>query len=152
MVKTARFKASNVSELASTGILRHTRNIDIISDTRFSKANEMFRAVATRTRKIGKGTTKPKQPIHPDDLLKIANYFRNDYMNDVNPRKFQKIVIFCRRGRENLYDMTLDQFEVATEPDGTRYVYQALDEFDKNHRDEEAEEANSARMFESRGT
>ena len=69
-------------------------------------------------------------------------------MNDPNPRKLQRCVIFytiyffCRRGRENLYEMQFDQFEVGTEPDRTQYVFQTIHEADKNHDFEDTDETN----------
>lgn len=38
--------------------------------------------------------------------------------------------------------MTLHQFKVATDNDGTQYVFQAIDEPDKNHGIEDDEESN----------
>ena len=100
---------------------------------------------------------KIEKTIHPDDLQTIADYFDHDYMNNPDPRRLQHCVLFyfiyffCRRGRENLYEMTLDNFELATEPDGTQYVYQKMDEQDKNHGVKDKEESNVGRMYEIKG-
>ena len=39
-----------------------------------------------------------------------------------------------RRGRENLRHLTKQTFAVQADATGKKYVYQALDELDKNHR------------------
>ena len=39
----------------------------------------------------------------------------------------------CRRGRENLRTMTRDTFALGTDGTGRKYIYQRVDELDKNH-------------------
>ena len=98
-------------------------NIEIIADVRFSKANEMFKAVTTKLKLVGKGFTKSKETIKPNDMKEISAYFNHNYMNAVNQRRLPKAVIFhiiyyfCHRGCENLHAMSHHQFEVGTEPD-----------------------------------
>ena len=64
---------------------------------------------------------------------------------------FYIIYYFCRCGRENLYDMKVDSFKVFVEHDGTEYVYQAIDEMDKNHGIEDSETTNNGRMYATNG-
>ena len=47
--------------------------------------------------------------------------------------------------------MEKDQFQMNVEPDGTRYIFQAIDEKDKNHSAKDTSPTNQARMYESRG-
>ena len=142
------------------GINRWTkanRNIDIINDVRFTRANEMFKGVSKIARQNGKATTKSYPVIEQEDLERIATYFLHDTMNEPNPRKVQKCVLFyiiyffCRRGRENLYDMNINTFKIGTDPDGTQYIYQDIDELDKNHRYDSSEPANEGRIYEQKG-
>ena len=78
-------------------------------------------------------------------------------MNHPDPRKLQRCVIFYiiyffgRRGSKNLYEMQIDKFDIATDTDGKQYVFQAIDEFDKNHTIDNTEEANQGRMYENPG-
>ena len=79
-------------------------------------------------------------------------------MNTPDPKKIQQCLIFyiiyyfCRRGRENLWKMTCDTFELATnETTGRHYLFQAIDEHDKNHTVDSMEPANEARMYETTG-
>ena len=72
-----------IDDILISGIIRYTkehRNLDIISDVRFSHANEVFNGAATKNKVMGKGVTKPKNPIHPDDLDKMILYFNNNYI------------------------------------------------------------------------
>ena len=142
------------------GINRWTkanRNLDIISDVCFTRANEMFKGVSKIARETGKGSTKSYPVIEQEDLERIATYFLHDIVNELDPRKLQKCVLFyiiyffCHRGRENLYDMSINSFEIGTDPDGRQYIYQAIDEMDKNHRYDSTEVANDGKIYEQTG-
>jgi hypothetical protein len=51
-----------------------------------------------------------------------------------NKVQFDLRFFLCRRGNENVYEMTKTTFEVTTDPyTGLKYVYKAQDELDKNH-------------------
>ena len=76
--------------------------------------------------------------ISEEDLKTISDYFHHDIYNNPNPKKIQQCLIFYiiyffyQRGRENLYAMTWDTFKVDLH-NGQCFVYQAIDEHDKNH-------------------
>ena len=55
-----------------------------------------------------------------------------------------------RRGRENLRLLTKQTFAVQADATGKKYVYQALDELDKNHRgkDQPDDSPGEGRMYE----
>ena len=118
---------------------RSNRGIDITKDSAFTEANERFKATLVECKKIGKGERKSTPVITEIDMERIAEYFDHDYMNNPDPRRLQQTVIFniiyyfCQRGWENLYEMKLNTFQIVTEPDGTQYLVQAVDEMDKNH-------------------
>ena len=117
---------------------RKNKGIDIARDTPFVKANEMFSGVLAASKKVGKGVTKSTVTISEPDLERIAEYFSHDHMNFPDPKRLQQQVIFniifffCRHGRENLYNMQQNTFEIHTEPDGTQFIHQKIDEIDKN--------------------
>ena len=64
---------------------------------------------------------------------------------------FEIMYYLCRRGQENLRSMTKETFEVAVDSTGKRYVYQKIDELDKNHRDLTTGAATQGRMYEQPG-
>ena len=143
------------------GINRWTksnRNTDIIGDVRFTKANEIFKGVSKIARENGKGTTKSTPVIAQEDLERIPNYFLHDVLNNPDPKKLQRCVLFyviyffCRQGRENLYEMQTDTFDIGMDPDGRQYIYQARDELDKNHRQNDTDPANQGRIYQQPGT
>lgn len=117
----------------------------------------MFKAVSTKARKNGLGSTRSTPPIEPEDLTILAEYFSHDFMNTPDAKLLQKTVLFniiyffCRRGRQNIYKFTQDMFDVGYDPDGTEYVFQSKDELDKNHGIDEVLPANDERMYEQPG-
>ena len=75
-----------------------------------------------------------------------------------NASNLQEIIIFyilfymCRRGRENLRPMQKGTFAVATDPEvNKRYIYQAIDEADKNHKRHGTKIANQGKVYEITG-
>ena len=56
------------------------RGIDIILDTEFTRANEMFKGVLVQSKKSGKGVKKSYPKITVDDMHKICDYFAHDHM------------------------------------------------------------------------
>ena len=135
--------------------MKAEKNIDIISNDKFVKANEMFQGVSKQLRMTGLGSVKSTPVITEEDLTKISEYFTHDIMNNPDPKKIQQCLIFyiiyffCRRGRENLYEMKFNTFQVDLDSTGRRYVFQAIDEYDKNHGIDRNEPANEAKMFEN---
>ena len=143
-----------------SGLNRHFRKqmgIDITKDNDFVQANEMFKAVCVEAKRNGLGVKRSTPKISSIDLERIAEYFTYDHMNSPDPRRLQQNIIFyiiyyfCRRGRENLYAMTKDTFQVVCEPNGTEYVIQMIDELDKNHGPDDTSKSNEGRMYATNG-
>ena len=132
---------------------RKQQGIDIVKDQDFIKSNEMFKAVCVESKKAGKGVKKLYPLISQIDLERIAEYFCYDHVAKPDARRLQQnmifyiIYFFCRRGRENLYPMTTNTFQLVVEPDGTEYVIQKSDEIDKNHGIEDTEKTKQGRMY-----
>ncbi len=140
------------------GINRHlkeTRGIDIISDPKFTKANEMFCRVSSLTRRKGLAHTKSFPVIQDEDLKKLGAYFQQDLEENspVDVLKLQKAVQFhlmfhtCRHGKENLHEMTKNTYKIYTDISGKEYVQQFQDEANKNHCEDSTELANEGKIF-----
>jgi hypothetical protein len=139
-VKGEKYKLTSFRQIKyGIGKFLMRKEIDIDSND-FSKSNTAFKALSVDLIKQGKGDVKHKPPIASGDLQKLYQHPRA--LNPETPFGLQKkvlfevIIYFCRRGRENLVDMTKDTFRVGTDDEGREYVEQALSEFDKNHRDQ----------------
>ncbi len=87
-------------------------------------------------KKKGFGTTDHTPAISPEDMKQLYAPGHPVFATTVPvglQRKvwFELMMYLCRRGRENLRDMTRDTFCVDTDASGRRYVYQKQGEFTK---------------------
>ena len=92
-------------------------------------------AAVVELKRQGFGSVDHHRPISKEDLEKIQSCYNPD------PKSLQQVVWFnlmfhlIRRMRENLRLLTKQTFAVYADATGKKYVSQALDELDKNHRD-----------------
>ena len=131
-----------------------TRNLNIINDDRFIGCNEMFRGVCVEAKHKGRGVKHSYPPISDEDMFQIGVFFNKDHMQNPDQRVLQKQIIFyiiyffCRRGRENLNEMTRDTFKIDVDvSDGLEYVVQSIDEVDKNHGPDDNTPTNEGKMY-----
>ena len=136
---------------------QETRNINIINDPPYMKCNMMFRGIQVQAKKEGKGACRSTPVIKDEDMTTLAKFFNHDQVTNPSPRLLQRNVIFniiyyfCRRGQENLHDMTVNWFEVVTQPNGEKFVIQVKDELDKNHRENSHQQTNQGKMYQVNG-
>ena len=127
--------------------------IDIISNEKFIKANEIFQAVTKQGKEQGCGETKSKAPINDADFKKLNGYFLEKMRGPPNAKNLQEFVLFniiyyCgRRGRENLRIMTKHTFQIQQDPDGREFIIQVIKECDKNNRQDDLNESNESRIY-----
>ena len=132
---------------------RETRGIDITSDKPFIHCNEMFQGLLKINKEQGRGTVNHKQPICEEDMKKNFDYFKESMVSPPNAKSLQEILLFYiiyftgRRGQENLRSMTKDHFQIAVDSDGKEYIYQAIDELNKNHSEDDTGPTTQARMY-----
>ncbi len=92
-------------------------------------------------------------------MIKLGDYFYQDFSADqeFSPKKLQQAVMFslmyftCRRGRENLHEMTPQTYKLFQDGDGLEYIMQDIDELDKNHQQDSMEVANKGKMVATPG-
>uniref|UniRef100_A0A8W8P5J4 EGF-like domain-containing protein n=1 Tax=Magallana gigas TaxID=29159 RepID=A0A8W8P5J4_MAGGI len=117
--------------------LKDNCKIDI-HGSEFHESKVVFKAAITDMKKKGFGSVDHKQAISTEDLNKLFNS-ETIVFNVNTPCGLQSKVWFdlmfylCRRGRENLRKMTKETFGIETDAIGREYVFQAIDEADKNH-------------------
>ena len=134
-------KTSSLSSMkyGITKYLKEQCKIDFQTDIEFSSSRDVYKAVVTDLKKKGFGSVEHKPPISDEDLQKLYNP-ENVVFNINSPCGLQKKVWFdlmfylCRRGRENQRQMTKSTFAVSKDSHGLEFVYQSVDEADKNHR------------------
>ena len=97
---------------------QENRKVNIINDDQFNEANMIFKGVQVHAKKADRGSRHHTPPITDEDMERLALYFNIDQVRRPNPSIIQRNVIFniiyylCRRGQENLYEMTKDWFKV----------------------------------------
>ena len=141
-------------------VLKDIKGIDIVADPKFVKSNDIFKGVAKINKAAGFGNVQSKATITETDMKKINFWFEEWFLSG-NPtaEQLQKYVLFAilyqfiRRGRENLRCMKRDTFAVGFDENSQRrYIYQAMDEADKNHDETDLTIANQGRIYEKKGT
>ncbi|KAL5006936.1 hypothetical protein ScPMuIL_015742 [Solemya velum] len=65
---------------------------------------------------------------------------------------FDLTLYLCRRGRENLKEMKKETFKVAVDDSGRKFVYQNIEEMDKNHRADNENAVTEGRMYKIQGS
>ena len=120
------------------------RQLDIIDDPAFTKSDTVFKAQCVQLKKKGLAKVEHKPPICSEDIRKL---YSSPVFKLNNPRSLQRKVFFeimfylCRRGQENIRELTKSSFAVKRDENGTEYIERDIDELTKNHRecDPEAE-------------
>ena len=111
-------------------------DLDIISDVEFSEANTNFKAQCVQLKKNGLGKTEHKPSISSEDVAKLYESGAFSVSHPVSLQRkvfFEIMLFFCRRGRENLRNLTKDSFQIQKDSNGVEYVKKVRDELTKNH-------------------
>lgn len=121
----------------------HLKTFDIIKDTEFLSSNEIFKTVMSELKTLGKGDVQHYPAIEECDIHKL---YSSIHMSTATPcgllNKVQMDIrlYFCRRGLENIPEMTKDTFIVDVNPNtGVKFVKKSRDELVKNRRYNEKE-------------
>ena len=124
------------------GLSKHFKSkcdIDIQTDVVF-ESSKVFKAVVTDLKRKWFGGVDHKPPIAIQDLKKLYDINQPFKVFDIEtPVGLQRKVFFdimfylCRRGRENLREMSKATFAVGYDAEGLQFIHQVKDEADKNH-------------------
>ncbi|XP_048767947.2 uncharacterized protein LOC125674728 [Ostrea edulis] len=133
-----------------------THKFDIVNDDRFKEANKIFHACLKKLKMEGGGESKHKEIISEEDIRKL---YSTDTLSTKDPKSLQFKVFFelmmflCNRGRENLRNMTKEDFVVNTGASGRRYVVNVKPRLTKNHQGGTDDvDDGGGRMYEKPGT
>ena len=137
------------------GLQRHfllkmlLKDVDIANPAHFKTSLEMFHAVSVQLKSEGLGAVTHKSAIAQEDLQKL---YSSKALSTNTPHGLQNKVFvdfmlhFCNRGRENLREMKISDFEVKTDVGGTKYAI-IKDRMTKNHRENDDTIGQGGRMY-----
>lgn len=78
--------------------------------------------------------------------------FDTDILSGLLNKVWLEVMYFlCRRGQQNVRTMTEETFQLAVDSTGKTYIYQKVDELDKNHCDLTTGAVSQGRMYEIKG-
>ncbi len=127
-------------------------NVYIIDDPQFADDNQTFVADNVQLKKLGMAVVKHYEEITWEDLHNVYTSFDTSTPRGLQEKVLLNIIFYlCRRGQENLTDMTKRTFNVFTDANGRRYVTPTKDELDKNHREDD-ENLPEGHIYETPGT
>ena len=153
--KLTHYKNSSLKlgQAALNRYFKGTYGVDIIVNSNYIQANEIFQAVTKQGKEEDRGQIESKIPISDPDYSKLTSYFLTNMRGPPNPKKLQEYVLFniiyyCdQRGRENLRNMMKNTFQIKTDFDGREFIVQVVRECDKNHREDDTTTSNEARIY-----
>ena len=115
----------------------HNRLLNInMHDREFMCANQVLGSVIKMMKKAGLDTSQHKSPILPGDIKKL---YDSGTQSNENPKALQckvfleLLLYFGRRGKEGLWELKKDSFEVREDDKGQKHLTMAYNENDKNH-------------------
>ncbi|CAC5364162.1 KCTD1_15 [Mytilus coruscus] len=131
----------------------YNKPFDIISDTEFTTAINVFKAMCKKLRKEGRGQIKHKKSVAKGDIKKLYEHLRAFNVNSpsglLSKVWFEVLLYFCRRGQENLREMKPSDFQISEDDEGKEYVHKISSEVTKTHQgvEEENFEPELGRMY-----
>ena len=119
------------------GLQRHSLELkswDIKADSSFIECNQIFKTMQGRLKQCGKRKVESHPEIEPEDIRKLYSSFDVETPGVLQEKVWFDIMFrLCRRGSENLRQMTKSSFAVAVDATGAKSVFQVEDEYDENH-------------------
>jgi hypothetical protein len=127
-----------------------TRNLDILKDPAFTRANQVYTGKLAQLKRMGQGATTHYDVILDDDLLKIASLPTNS--PNFIPMKvwFTLQYHFARRGAENIHSMQKSDL-IFMENEAKKTEVHLRDYMTKNHRETDSEKSTRAFITEVGG-
>ena len=121
----------------------HLKTFDIIKDSDFLWSNESFKTAISELKTVGKGDVQHYPAIEECDLRKLYSSIHLSIETPcglLNKVQMDIRLHFCRRGLENMAEMTKETFIVDVNPNtGVKFVKKSKDELVKNRRSKEKE-------------
>ncbi|XP_069459944.1 uncharacterized protein [Ambystoma mexicanum] len=134
-----------------------SRGINIMHDTTFTAANNVFLGIIKRIRREAKGIRERHGAITREDLFKLRSsplFATTQPTTLLNKVWFEVQLHLARRGREGLRILPPDAFSILSDEDGNEYASFTFNEAAKNNKDfpERGRSAHNGRMYAQPGS
>ena len=127
------YKRTSLSSIRR-GLNRHLPDYDIVKGQDFKKSQGSFNAMVAELKRQGAGSIQHHPPIESMELLKLYDHFDIFDPTSLHDKVFLDIMLhFGRRGRENLRTLSVSDFALRADPDGSSYIFMVRDEQTENH-------------------
>ena len=104
-------------------VMETTPEVDIIRNSSFAEANKLYEASKVQSKVNNRGITIHYPTIEDEDVAALyANWDNEDPMQLSEKVQFEIRLYFCRRGRQNMHEMTADTFAVKTNASGRKCI------------------------------
>jgi len=130
--------------------IKSTLTCDIIKDTSFTRANEVFVGKLAKLKRNGKGATKHYDVIVDDDLNNVAALSTNSPVTLQMKVWFTFQFHFAQRGKENIHGMKKSDLLFHTNDRGKTEIH-LRDFMTKNHRASDSSKSTEAFIAEVGG-
>ncbi len=118
-----------------------------------------MKGVIVKNKENGLGTIEHKKIIEKHNLNRLEQYFDGSLKYGANPKLLQEtnlfhiLYYFAWWGRENLRKISKCTFDIARDHEsGCLFLFQKIDEADKNHKESDTEPSNEGRMYKIPGS
>ena len=127
------YKRTSLSSIRH-GLNRHLPDYEIVEGQDFKKSQGSFSAMVVVLKRQDAGGIQHHPPIESLDLKKLYDHFDTFDSTSLQDKVFLDIMLhFGRRGRENLRTLSVSDFALRADPDGSSYIFMVRDEQTKNH-------------------
>ncbi|XP_078525461.1 uncharacterized protein LOC144798453 isoform X3 [Lissotriton helveticus] len=137
------------------GLQRHfaqVKGFDIIHDPAFRDANTTMAAMFARMKSEGWADVQHKEPLTKEDFKKLYYSCNINTPAGLQHKVFIDVMLhLCSRGREKLREFNKDEFLIAVDARGHKYVSARKSCFPKNNQGVPVELDRGPRMYELRG-
>ncbi|XP_069460819.1 uncharacterized protein [Ambystoma mexicanum] len=136
------------------GLQRHfaqLKGIDILHDPAFRDANTTMAAMLARMKSEGRAYVQHKEPLSKEDFKKLYESCDINTPAGLQHKVFIDLMLhLCSRGREKLREFNKDEFQIAIDSGGHKYVSARRNRLSQDCR-ELMQHDRGPRMYEMKG-
>ncbi|XP_029463188.1 uncharacterized protein LOC115094356 [Rhinatrema bivittatum] len=138
------------------GLQKHflqMKGVDIVHDPAFKNANTVMAAMFKKLKRVGKGKVQHKEPLSMEDFQKLYGSCDLNTPAGLQHKVFIDLMLhLCNRGSDKLRDFHKEEFQIAIDSLGHKYVAKSSQLLLRSPSGEKAaNEGIGPRMYELKG-